>query len=324
MTTDLRLKSVSRTALGIVLGLGLAGAVAFQPARAFAQAVEAAPAPAAAARVVPRAEGAGPALWVIRDADSTIYLFGTVHVLRPTTAWGSPRVDAAFNSASEIWFEITNPDDQAAAIPLIQQYGLSPDRPLSSLLTSDEFAKLDAAAQTIGASGAQIDAFRPWFAGLSLAIAPLTRAGYDPNSGVELTLRARAQAAGKPIKGLETLDGQIRILASMPEDEQLAFLRSTLESFEEATTELDGLVNAWAEGDVAGVERLAVTEMRNQSQAMYEALLVERNANWAGQIQTLLAGSGTTFIAVGAAHLAGDDSVQEILEDRGVNVEVAP
>lgn len=89
MTTRLRLKSVSRMALGVVLGLGLAGAVAFQPARAFAQAVEAAPAPAAA-RVVPQAEGQGPALWVVRDADSTLYLFGTVHVLRPSTAWGSP------------------------------------------------------------------------------------------------------------------------------------------------------------------------------------------------------------------------------------------
>ncbi len=324
MSTNLRLKSVSRTALGVVLGLGLAGAVAFQPVRAFAQAVEAAPAPAAAARVVPRAEGAGPALWVVRDADSTIYLFGTVHVLRPTTAWGSTRVDEAFNSASEIWFEITNPDDQAVAIPLIQQYGLSPDRPLSSLLTAEEFARLDAAARTIGASGAQIDAFRPWFAGLSLALAPLAKAGYEPNSGVELTLRARAQSAGKPIKGLETLDEQIRILASMSEAEQLAFLRSSLDSFDEATTELDALVNAWSTGDVGSVERLAVSEMQGQSQAMYDALLVRRNANWAGQIQTLLAGSGTTFIAVGAAHLAGDDSVQEILEDRGVNVEVAP
>jgi len=88
MTPHLRLKSISRTALGLVLGLGLAGAVAFQPALAFAQTVEAAPTPPAAVRVVPQAEGAGPALWVVRDADSTLYLFGTVHVLRPTTAWG--------------------------------------------------------------------------------------------------------------------------------------------------------------------------------------------------------------------------------------------
>ena len=323
MTTDLRLKSVSRTALGIVLGLGLAGAVAFQPARAFAQAVEAAPAPAAA-RVVPRAEGAGPALWVIRDADSTLYLFGTVHVLRPTTAWGSPRVDAAFDSADQVWFEISNPDDQMAIIPLIQQHGVSPDRQLSHLITTGQLNLLDSAARSIGSTALQMDVYRPWLAALTLSIAPLTRAGYDPKSGVELTLKARADAAGKPIHGFETIDRQVRILAGMPESEQLAFLASTLDSYEDATVELDRMVEAWASGDVATLEAVGVEEMQSESPGLYRALLVQRNTDWADQIQTLLAGSGTTFIAVGAAHLAGDDSVQDILEDRGVNVEVAP
>lgn len=322
MTFARNLKSsvsaLGRTAFGAALGLGLAAALVAQPLSAFAQ--TAAPVPAA----TPQSQGTGPALWVIRDADSTIYLFGTVHVLRPTTPWGSAKVDAAFNSADEVWFEITNPDDQAAVIPLVQQYGLSPDKPLSGLLTPEEFASLDAAAKTIGVTGAQIDPFRPWFAALNLALAPLVKAGYDPASGVELVLRARAQAAGKPVKGLETLDEQIRIIAGMPEDDQLDFLRAALESFDDATVELDALVQAWAEGDVAGVERLGVTEVRNRSEALYDALLVRRNANWAAQIQTLLAGSGTAFIAVGAAHLAGDDSVQEMLEDRGVVVAMVP
>lgn len=322
MTFARNLKSsvsaLGRTAFGAALGLGLAAALVAQPLSAFAQ--TAAPVPAA----MPQSQGTGPALWVIRDADSTIYLFGTVHVLRPTTPWGSAKVDAAFNSADEVWFEITNPDDQAAVIPLVQQYGLSPDKPLSGLLTPEEFASLDAAAKTIGVTGAQIDPFRPWFAALNLALAPLAKAGYDPASGVELVLRARAQAAGKPVKGLETLDEQIRIIAGMTEDEQLDFLRAALESFDDATVELDALVQAWAEGDVAGVERLGVTEVRNRSEALYDALLVRRNANWAAQIQTLLAGSGTAFIAVGAAHLAGDDSVQEMLEDRGVVVAMVP
>lgn len=311
---------LARTALGAVLGLGLAGAIAFQPAQAFAQSVEAAPAPTAAARVVPQAEGAGPALWVIRDADSTLYLFGTVHVLRPTTAWGSPRVDAAFDSADQIWFEISNPDDQAAIVPLIQQYGLSPDRPLSSLLTVEEMAALNALAASAGMPAGQIDVFRPWFAGLALSLAPLIKAGYDPQSGVELILKARAEAAGKPIQGLETIDKQIGILAGMPEADQLAFLRSLLESWEEATVELDRMVGAWASGDVAGLKAIAIDEMQSETPALYQALLVRRNTDWADQIQTMLEGSGTVFIAVGAAHLAGDDSVQEILGDRGLTV----
>ncbi|WP_292065479.1 TraB/GumN family protein [Brevundimonas sp. UBA7664] len=320
MTTNLRLKSLSRTALGLVLGLGLAGAVAFQPARAFAQAAEAAPAPAVASRVVPQAEGAGPALWVIRDADSTLYLFGTVHVLRPTTAWGSPRVDAAFDSAEQVWFEISNPDDQMAIVPLIQQHGLSPDRQLSHLVTTGQLTLLDSAARSIGSNAVQMDVFRPWLAALTLSVAPLTAAGYDPRSGVELTLKARADAAGKPVHGFETIDKQVRILAGMSESEQLAYLASTLESYEGATVELDRMVEAWASGDVATLEAVGVEEMQSESPALYRALLVQRNTDWADQIQTLLAGSGTVFIAVGAAHLAGDDSVQEILEDRGVTV----
>jgi len=323
VTVSHRLKSLSLTALGAVLGLGLAGAVAFQPVQALAQTVEVAPAPVAA-RAVPQAEGKGPALWVVRDADSTLYLFGTVHVLRPTTAWGSPRVDAAFDSADQIWFEISNPDDQAAVVPLIQQYGLSPDRPLSSLLTAEEMTTLNNLAAGAGLPPGQIDVFRPWFAGLALSMAPLLKAGYDPQSGVELVLKARAGAAGKPIQGLETIDKQIGILAGMSEADQLAFLRTLLESYGEATVELDRMVGAWAAGDVATLEAVAVTEMQSETPALYEALLVRRNTDWANQTQTMLAGSGTAFIAVGAAHLAGDDSVQEILEDRGIRVEVAP
>jgi uncharacterized protein YbaP (TraB family) len=324
MTPTARLKARSaalcRTALGALLGLGLAGAVAFQPAQAFAQAVEAAPIPTVEARVVPQAEGAGPALWVVRDDDSTIYLFGTVHMLRPTTAWGSARVDAAFDSADQIWFEISNPDDQAAIMPLIQQHGISPDRPLSSLLTAGEMTALNAAAAAAGMPAGQIDVFRPWFAGLALSVAPLIKAGYDPRSGVEIVLKERAEAAGKPVQGLETIDKQVGILAGMPEADQLAFLRSLLESWEDATVELDRMVDAWASGDVALLEQVAIDEMRSETPALYEALLVRRNLDWADQIQTLLEGSGSVFIAVGAAHLAGDDSVQQILEGRGLTV----
>lgn len=324
MTTLARLKTsaaaVGRLAFGTVLGVALFTALAGVPAKAFAQtAVAEAAAPAAA--VLP-ATGAGPALWVIKDEDSTLYLFGTVHVLKPTTAWGSAKVDAAFNSASDIYFEISNPDEQAAMMPLIQQHGLSPQTPLSSLLTPAELADLDVAAKTIGASAAQLDSLRPWLAGLSLAMAPLVKAGYDPTSGVELIFKARAQAGGKTVHGFETIDEQIRILATLPEEAQLEFLRSALESFDDAATELDGLVNAWAAGDVAAIQRLGVDEMKLEAPAIYEALLTRRNAGFADDIQGLLAGSGTAFIAVGAAHLAGPDSVQAMLETRGVTVEM--
>ena len=287
---------------------------------AFAQAAPAAADPAA---VTAAPAGSGPRLWVVKDADSTLYLFGSVHVLRPTTGWASPRVQAAFDSASDIWFEISNPDDQAAIMPLIQQHGLSPETPLSSRLTPEENAELDAAAQAMGASAAQLQPMRPWLAALSLSVAPLVKAGYDPKSGVELVLKARAEAAGKPVHGFETIDKQIGILADLPDDVQLAFLRETLKDYENAATKLDEMVEAWARGDVATLDRVTIKEMKDASPALYQSVLVDRNTDWANQIQTLLEGSGTAFIAVGAAHLTGDDSVQAILQKRGVTVEAA-
>lgn len=316
--TDRLLSSVSslaRGAVGVAGGLALFVAIAGVPADALAQtAAPAAPAPI---------QGEGPALWVVKDADSTLYLFGSVHVLRPTTGWASPRVEAAFDSASDIWFEISNPDDQAAIMPLIQQHGLSPETPLSSRLTAEENAELDAAAQAMGASAAQLQPMKPWLAALSLSVAPLIKAGYDPKSGVELVLKARAEAAGKPIHGFETIDKQIGILAGLPDDVQLVFLRETLKDYENAATKLDEMVEAWARGDVATLDRVTITEMKEASPALYQSVLVDRNTDWANQIQTMLEGSGTAFIAVGAAHLTGDDSVQAILQKRGVTVEAA-
>ncbi|WAC59842.1 TraB/GumN family protein [Brevundimonas sp. SL130] len=319
MTLSKRLKSsVSNLAQGVVgvaAGLALVFAIAGAPAQALAQA---APAPAAAA---PAIQGQGPALWVVKDADSTLYLFGTVHVLRPTTGWASPRVNTAFDSASEIWFEVTNADDQAAMMPLIQQYGLSPQAPLSSRLTADELAQLDVAAQSIGASAAQLDPLKPWLAALSLSVAPLVKAGYDPQSGVEPALKARAEAAGKTIHGFETLEDQIGMLATLPDDVQMEFLRETLKDYDQAVVVLDSMVEAWAKGDVKALDEIVVEEMKTDAPELHKVILVDRNTDWADQIQTQLQGSGTAFIAVGAAHLTGDDSVQSILKSRGVAVE---
>ena len=318
MTLSARLRSsvstLARGALGVAGGLALFVAIAGVPADALAQTTAPSAAPI---------QGEGPALWVIKDADSTLYLFGSVHVLRPTTGWASPRVEAAFDSASDIWFEISNPDDQAAVMPLIQQHGLSPETPLSSRLAPEENVELEAAAQAMGASAAQLQPMKPWLAALSLSVAPLVKAGYDPKSGVELVLKARAEAAGKPIHGFETIDKQIGILAGLPEDVQMAFLRETLKDYENAVTMLDTMVEAWAKGDVATLDRVMVEEMKEASPALYQALLVDRNTDWADQIQTLLEGSGTAFIAVGAGHLTGDESVQAILQQRGVTVEAA-
>lgn len=276
---------------------------------------------APSAAVVAAPAGSGPALWVVKDEDSTLYLFGTVHVLKPDTPWGTARVDQAFASADEYWFEIADLNNQDGVLPLIQAKGISPDRPLSSLLTAEEMADLDAAARTVGASAAQLEPLRPWLASLQLALASITKAGYVPANGGDQILHARAAATGKPIKGFETAPQQIGFIADMSEEAQLAMLRSGLKEFDQADAMLGRMVSAWATGDVDGLDALIGQEMKAESPEMYAVMLTRRNQAWADRIQTLLAGSGTAFISVGAGPLAGADSLQAQLEQRGVRAE---
>lgn len=258
-----------------------------------------------------------PALWVVSDADSTIYLFGTIHFMRQGADWRTDKVAAALAASQSLVLEVANPEDQAAVVPLIQQYGRSPERLLSTLLSPDEFHRFDVAASAIGASGAQMEALRPWLAGVMLSAAIPARGGFDPASGVDVLLRAQAKSTGLPLKGLETPEDQIRMLSSFPEDGQLAFLRTTLDNFDKAPTELAELADVWRRGDVEGIARVTLNPMTTRSPAVYQTVIVERNRRWASQIAQMLVGSGTTFVAVGALHLAGDDSVQNFLHHDG-------
>lgn len=264
---------------------------------------------------------AEPAIWAVRDRDSTVFLFGTIHVMKPGTEWRSPRFDDAFKGADQLILEVDNPEDQAAVLPLIREHGLSPDRPLSVLLSAEDLARLDAAAQSLGLRAAQLDPMRPWLASLSLAAAPLRRAGYDPASGIDPVLRADALAAGMTIAGLETLDQQVRLLAGFPEEGQLAYLLRSLDDFDDGAVQLERLVEAWLAGDVVAIEQIGLRPMREVGERVYQALLVERNRAWVDRISLILDDTGTAFIAVGALHLAGEDSVQRMLEDRGLTVE---
>ncbi len=266
---------------------------------------------------------ADPAVWVVRDEDSTLYLLGTVHVLRPDTVWRTPVIDRALAQADELWIEV-EADDPAAMQPLVARYGLDPANPLSSKLTPEQKARLDAAAAGMGASGAALEPLRPWLAALTLSMGPLVKAGYDPASGVELKLKAAARDAGKPIRTLETLEQQIGFFADLPPAVEMAFLMSALDEMETGPAMLDALVAAWSAGDAQALDELMVADLAADYPQLHDALLVRRNRDWAGQIQTLLDGKGVSVIAVGVAHLVGDDSVQAQLAARGIAAERLP
>ena len=262
---------------------------------------------------------AKPALWVVKDADTTIYLFGTVHLLPNDTAWHYPALDQAMADSQTLYIELTD-DDQANMMALVLRYGLDTAHPLSSLLNHAEQLRLSIAANKAGVPGGMqaLNVMRPWLAALTLATAPLLKAGLDPEHGVDKQLKAQMSGTGKQVLGLETAEQQIRFLADMPQSVELAFLRSTMRSVGKGSIELTGLIDAWKNGDVATIARLEDEDMRQTEPKLYQRLLVQRNQVWAKKIAAMLQQPGTIFIAVGAAHLAGPDSVQAQLRKLGV------
>jgi hypothetical protein len=262
---------------------------------------------------------AHPALWVVKDADTTIYLFGTVHLLPHDTDWHFPALDQALADSQAMYVEIVD-DDQANMTALVLRYGMDMTHPLEGLLTPFDRDRLAHAARLANVPGgmAALNVMRPWLAALTLTIAPLTQAGLDPAAGVDRQLRAAMEKAGKPVRGLETAEQQIRFLADMPQSMQLAMLRSTLRDTDRATADFEAIVAAWKDGDDDALARLENDLMRKQEPELYRRLLVERNQAWAKRIEGLLQQPGIVFIAVGAAHLAGPDSVQAQLARDGI------
>jgi len=272
--------------------------------------------------LLPAAVIAHPALWVVKDADTTIYLFGTVHLMPSDASWHSPELDRALADSRTLYIELTD-DDPANMTALVLRYGMDATHPLSSQLSQSEAHRLDLLANKLGVPGGMqtLNVMRPWLAALTLAVTPLLKAGLDPKHGVDKQLKAQMSAAGKPVLGLETAEQQIRFLADMPRAIELALLRSTMRDANKGTFRLTELIDAWKAGDVDAIARIGNDDMRLHEPKLYQRLLVQRNQVWATKIAAMLQQPGTVFIAVGAAHLAGPDSVQVQLRKLGISAQ---
>src|SRR3954466_14232536 len=175
---------------------------------------------------------AEPAMWVIRDADSTIYLIGTLHLLKRDAEWNAEKVKKTVHESTELWLETTDFDDDAALAPLMAKFGLDPEHPLSTKLNADQKKKLEQLTSSYGIPPDKLEPLRPWLAAVVLAMSPIQKAGYDPKAGVERVLAAQARAEGDEIRGFETAEEQLHFLADLSEKDQLRFFLSTLDDLE--------------------------------------------------------------------------------------------
>jgi uncharacterized protein YbaP (TraB family) len=283
---------------------------------------ETAPAPAkaaapAAAAALPDAD---PAIWRVKDADTTIYLFGTVHALDGKKDWFNDEVKAAYDRSKEVVFEILLPEPAKAQATVMEKAVDKSGKTLTSRLTPKQAKVLAAELQSMGAPANALDQFEPWFAATQLAMIRYAKKGYTPDKGAEMILKAAAKKDGKPTGEVETFDWQMNLFDTMPADLQLKMLTSYLDDIEKGDQMIDDMMGSWASGDIDKLASL-MNEAMIETPELGKILLADRNARWAEWIKARMAKPGTVFMAVGAGHLGGKDSVQDYLAKKGLKAE---
>jgi uncharacterized protein len=242
----------------------------------------------------PAAAQTGPALWVVSDADTTIYLFGTFHALDGRASWFNRNVKAAFDASDLLVLETLVPEDPAELNDVLTRNSL-----MKTPKAGEPVVSADKAPSFVASAGQTMSAGRSM--------------GMSVDLGADAVLRRAANAAGKPVGGLESFDFQLRMFGSLPAPPSTA---------RPATGDMKGMLthmqSAWVRGDNASFAAI-LGNVQKQSPATYKTLFVDRNVNWAGWIAGRLQQPGTVFVAVGTGHLIGGDSVQAKLAERGIS-----
>lgn len=265
------------------------------------------------------ADAARPALWKVADEDTTIYLFGTIHLLPEGLEWQTPKLRQALARSDELVIEAVLGDDPRSQAQAMMKLGMSPGLPpLAERVPADKRDALNKMIKDAGIPAAALDRLETWAAGLTLLAVSFQRMGLKADAGVEKTLEA--SAGDKPVRGLETIEQQLGYFDGLSEAAQRAFLVGVLDDPKAARAEFAGMLDAWRRGDVAKIAETFDSEL-TMSPELREVLMTRRNRAWAEWIDKRMDQPGTVMVAVGAGHLAGRESVQEMLRAKGITAE---
>lgn len=265
---------------------------------------------------------AQPAVWIVRDHDSEMLLFGSIHILPPGLDWRPAALDEALAKADDLWFELpVDPATEQEAARLAMRLGVLPPGPgLYERLPEESRLRLGRMAVKYGLPANVLDQLKPWFAEVMLVTTMVAAQGGEVAHGVEQQVSATAPA-GVRRQALESAEDQLTAFDNVPMDEQLASLAYNLQAMEEDPEAFDRLVAIWMRADLAALEAEAVAPLQAVAPALYERLIVARNAAWLAQLQDRLEGSGRTVVVVGAGHLVGEVGLPQRLRALGYEVE---
>ncbi len=256
--------------------------------------------------------------WVVHGRHNTVYLLGSVHVLKPSDSELAPEVLRAYADAHALVMEVPLGDLSIEKLTgLTLRLGTLPHgETLEAALGPALYADFSAHAKPLGLDPGYLSHFQPWLAALTVEQLELAKAGFDIDSGADMQLSQRAKADHKPVIGLETAEDQLSLFARLTAPQQREFMRYTLEDADNASHEVESLVAAWRDGDTGALEK-SLHEGFDEFPDLYRALTTDRNRKWLAEILPLLRDDRDYLIVVGALHLVGRDGVIELLRRQG-------
>jgi hypothetical protein len=266
-----------------------------------------------------RADTALHSLWALHGKHNTVYLLGSIHVLRAQDYPLAPAVLQAYADAKALLMEVNLEDIDSAEVQseMLASAMLPEGSTLPSILGPQRYAHATSLAHEVGVDLSSFDQFAPWFAAEAISQLQLMELGFQPQSGVEMYFLERARGDGKSIAGLETVHDQIALFEGLSMNEQSEYLVSSLEQAHELPKEVDDMVRAWQRGDTAWFESQLQSEL-GRDPALYQSVLAARNRKWIPKIEALLSDDKNYLVIVGTGHLVGRNSVIDLLKKDGV------
>ena len=266
-----------------------------------------------------RADGALHSLWELHGKHNTVYLLGSIHVLRQSDYPLAPPVLEAYANAKSLLMEVNLEEISSEQVQaeMLGSAMLPEGRKLQDILGSQRYERANVLAREVGVDLSNFDPFAPWFAAEAISQLQLAQLGFQPEAGVEMYFLQRARTDGKTLGGLETVHDQISLFQNMSMDTQAEYLMSSLEQAKDLPSQVDSMVQAWKRGDSQWFVNQMQSEL-GRDPALYQAVLGSRNRKWLPKIEALLNDDKNYLVIVGTGHLVGPGSVIDLLKKDGI------
>jgi uncharacterized protein len=260
-------------------------------------------------------------LWEVENDGNVVYLLGSIHVANEEMYPLRDEISAAFSEADYLAVEVNSTVEKPDLGVYIEDLGTYKDgTTLRDHVSPEVYALLGELLTDMEVPADALDPFEPWYASMILDSIASEDSEYESDLGIDNYFMNEAQEAKMPIMQLESYESQFGMYDGFSDELQEQLLVGSIHGFYQEEDSTEVLSEMWMDGDVEELTKMA-EEMQGDEE-YYKAMLLDRNVLMAGKINGFLTSSqpATFFVVVGALHMAGEDGLVALLEEKGYTV----